>query len=319
MKPFKCMVVFALALTAQLAWAQYPNRPIRIINPFAAGGSGDIVTRIATQKITENTGKTFIIEAKTGAAGRIGYEAGVKAAPDGYTLALTDTTYTMMPALHGDIPWHTPEALQPVTVIAQSPFLIITRPDLKVTSLRELLALAKASPGKLNYGSAGMGSINHITSELFKRDAGVDLVHVPYKGMTDAVAGLLSGSLDLIMIGILPVAGHIASGKMLPLAIAAPQRTAGLPNLPTVDEAGLPGYRAGNWFGWTAPNGTPAEAMDWLQQEVARALAAPEVRDRLVAQGVVPSGMPREEFRKLMREDAQRWAGIIRSAGIRTQ
>ena len=128
MKLFKCMVVLALALTAQLAWAQYPNRPIRIINPFAAGGSGDIVTRIATQKITENTGKTFIIEAKTGAAGRIGYEAGVKAPPDGYTLALTDTTYTMMPALHGDIPWHTPEALQPVTVIAQSPFLAWTEP-----------------------------------------------------------------------------------------------------------------------------------------------------------------------------------------------
>ena len=319
MKLFKCAALLVLALAAQLAWAQYPNRPIRIVNPFAAGGSGDIVTRIATQKITENTGKTFIIEAKTGAAGRIGYEAGVKAPPDGYTLALTDTTYTMMPALHGDILWHTPEALQPVTVIAQSPFLIITRPDLKVASLRELLAMAKASPGKLNYGSAGMGSINHITSELFKRDAGVDLVHVPYKGMTDAVAGLLSGSLDLIMIGILPVAGHIASGKMLPLAIAAPQRTAGLPNLPTVDEAGLPGYRAGNWFGWTAPNGTPPEAMDWLQQEVVRALAAPEVRDRLVAQGVVPSGMPREEFRKLMREDAQRWAGIIRSAGIRTR
>lgn len=301
------------------AAAQFPDRPVRIINPFAAGGSGDIVTRIVTQKITETTGKTFVLEAKTGAAGRIGYEAGVRSAPDGYTLVLTDTTYTMMPALHGALPWHTPDALQPVTVIAQSPFLIIVRPDLKVANLKDLLSMAKANPGKLNYGSAGMGSINHITNELFKRDAGVDLVHVPYKGMTDAVTGLLSGSLDMIMIGILPVAAHIASGRMLPVAIAAPQRSAGLPNVPTVDEAGLPGYRAGNWFGWTAPNGTPAEALDWLQREVARALAAPEVRERLTAQGVVPSGMPREEFRKLMRDDVQRWEGIIRAAGIKAQ
>ena len=254
-----------------------------------------------------------------GAAGRIGYEAGVRAAPDGYTLALTDTTFTMMPALHGNIPWHTPEALQPVTIIAQSPFLILVRPDLKITTLKDFIARAKANPGKMNYGSAGMGSINHITSELFKRDAGVDLVHVPYKGMTDAITGLLGGSLDMIMIGILPIAAHIARGKAVPIAIAAPQRSQGLPNLPTVDEAGLPGYRAGNWFGWTAPNGTPAENMDWLQREIARALTAPDVRDRLVAQGVVPSGMPREEFRKIMRDDAQRWATIISAAGIKTQ
>ena len=197
--------------------------------------------------------------------------------------------------------------------------MILVRPDLRITTLQELIARAKANPGKMNYGSAGMGSINHITNELFKREAGVDLVHVPYKGMTDAITGLLGGSLDMIMIGILPISAHINSGRALPIAIAAPQRSAGLPNLPTVDEAGLPGYRAGNWFGWTAPNGTPAEHMDWLQREAARALTAPEVRDRLVAQGVVPSGMPREDFRKIMRDDAQRWAGIISAAGIKTQ
>ena len=319
MKTRTLLALPGLALLCAAAWAQYPARPVHIINPFAAGGSGDIVTRIVTQKITENTGKTFVVESRTGAAGRIGYEAVVRAAPDGYTLALTDTTYTMMPALHGNIPWHTPDALQPVTVIAQSPFLILVRPDLRITTLQELIARAKANPGKMNYGSAGMGSINHITNELFKREAGVDLVHVPYKGMTDAITGLLGGSLDMIMIGILPISAHINSGRALPIAIAAPQRSAGLPNLPTVDEAGLPGYRAGNWFGWTAPNGTPAENMDWLQREVARALTAPEVRDRLVAQGVVPSGMPREEFRKVMRDDAQRWAGIISAAGIKTQ
>ncbi len=319
MKTRRLLALPGLALLCATAWAQYPARPVHIINPFAAGGSGDIVTRIVTQKITENTGKTFVVESRTGAAGRIGYEAVVRAAPDGYTLALTDTTYTMMPALHGNIPWHTPDALQPVTIIAQSPFLILVRPDLRITTLKELIARAKANPGKMNYGSAGMGSINHITNELFKREAGVDLVHVPYKGMTDAITGLLGGSLDMIMIGILPISAHIASGRALPIAIAAPQRSAGLPNLPTVDEAGLPGYRAGNWFGWTAPNGTPAENMDWLQREVARALTAPEVGDRLVAQGVVPSGMPREEFRKIMRDDAQRWAGIISAAGIKTQ
>jgi tripartite-type tricarboxylate transporter receptor subunit TctC len=315
----KLVALLALCGVSLGALAQYPNKPIHIVNPFAAGGSGDIVTRIATQKISENTGKVFVLEAKTGAAGRIGYEAGTRAAPDGYNLTLTDTTYTMMPALHGNLPWYTPDSLLPVTIVAQSPFLIVVRADLKVTTLREFLALAKANPGKLNYGSAGIGSINHVTTELFKREAGVDLVHVPYKGMSDAITGLVSGSLDMIMLGILPISPQIAAGKAIPLAIAAPQRSPGLPNVPTVDEAGLPGYRAGNWFGWTAPAGTPVEALDWLQREVARAMTAPEVRERLLAQGVVPSGMPRDEFGKIIRDDAQRWALVIRSAGIKAE
>lgn len=181
------------------------------------------------------------------------------------------------------------------------------------------LALAKASPGKFNYGSAGTGSINHVATELFKQEARIDLVHVPYKGMTDAVAAILGGSLDFIMIGILPISAHITSGKVVPIAIAAPQRLANLPNVPSVDEAGLPGYRAGNWFGLTAPKGTPPEILDWLQREIAKALASPDVRDRLVAQGVVPSGMPREQFGKVIEDDARRWAAAIRNAGIKAE
>jgi len=300
-------------------FAQYPNQTIRIINPFAPGGSGDIVTRIITQKISENTGKAFIIEAKTGAAGRIGYEAGVKAVADGYTLVLTDTTYTMMPALHGNLPWHTPDALQPITILAQSPFLIIVRPDLKVSNLKEFIELAKLNPGKFNYGSAGLGSINHITNELFKRQAGVDIVHVPYRGMSEAIGGLLTGSLDMIMLGILPISSQIAAGKAKPLAIAGPQRSPSLPSIPSVDESDLPGYRAGNWFGWTAPKGTPIEALEWLQREVAKALLSPEVKDRLVVQGVIPSGNTRDEFKKIMDEDAVRWSSIIKLADIKVQ
>ena len=319
MQLIKFIFVIFLYFVCSNVFAQYPNQTIRIINPFAPGGSGDIVTRIITQKISENTGKVFVIEAKTGAAGRIGYEAGVKAVADGYTLVLTDTTYTMMPALHGNLPWHTPDALQPITVLAQSPFLIIVRPDLKVANLKEFIELAKLNPGKFNYGSAGLGSINHITKELFKRQAGVDIVHVPYRGMSEAIGGLLTGSLDMIMLGILPISSQIAAGKAKPLAVAGPQRSPGLPGIPSVDESDLPGYRAGNWFGWTAPKGTPTEALEWLQREVAKALLSPEVKDRLVAQGVIPSGNTKEEFKKIMDDDAVRWSKIIKLANIKVQ
>ena len=308
-----------LVLASASALAQYPDRPIRIVNPFAAGGSGDIVTRIVTQKIAENTGKTFVLEARTGAAGRIGYEAGVRSAGDGYTLVLTDTTYTMMPALYGSLPWHTPGALVPVVNLATSPFLVIVRSDLKAATLRDLIAMAKANPGKLNYGSAGTGSINHVTTELFKREAGIDIVHIPYKGMSDAVTGLVSGSVDMLMIGILPISSHLSSGKATALAIAAPARSAGVPNVPTTDEAGLTGYRGGNWFGWTAPAGTPTEAVDWLVREVTKALSAPDVRERLLAQGVVPSGLARDDFAKILRDDAARWTTVMRDAGIKAE
>jgi tripartite-type tricarboxylate transporter receptor subunit TctC len=309
----------ALLLLATSAAAEYPDKPVRIVSPFAVGGGGDIASRIVAQKVSENTGKTFVVDNKVGAGGRIGYEYGARAAPDGYTLIASDTTYTMMPGLYGGYPWGNDLDLVPVTILVTTPFVIVASPKLKVSTLSELIALAKAQPGKLNFGSAGTGSINHVSTELLKREAGIDLVHVPYKGMGDAITGMLTGSVDLLVIGVITARPHIASGKMVPLAVASTKRSISLPDVPSVVEAGLPGFQAGNWFAWSAPKGTPREVVDYLQREAAKALASPDVRDRLLAQGSEPSGITPAEFDVVVRNDLKRWTEVIKAAGIKAE
>ncbi len=312
-------IVVALLTLVTGASAEYPARPVRIINPFAVGGGGDIATRIVAQKISENTGKPFVVENRVGAGGRVGYEAGARAPADGYTLIASDTTYTMMPGLYGGYPWGADLDLVPVTILVRTPFLIVAHPKLKVTTLKELIDLAKAQPGKLNYGSAGNGSINHVSGELLKREAGIDLTHVPYKGMGDAITGMLNGSVDVLVIGVFTASPHIASGKMVPLAIASTRRSPALPDVPSIAEAGLAGFIAGNWFAWSAPKGTPREAVDYLHREVVKALAAPDVRARLLAQGSEPSGIMPDEFDAVVRADLKRWTDVIREAGIKAE
>lgn len=307
------------AVFASTATAQYPAKPVRIIVPFAAGGTGDIVARVVAQKISSGTGKAFVVENRTGAAGRIGYEAGAKSAGDGYTLVATDATYTMMPALYGSLPWDHANDLIAVTISAQAPFAIIVNPNVKAKSLPELLALAKASPGKLNYGSAGTGSVNHVVTELFKRAARVELTHVPYKGMGDAMTGLLTGSVEMMITAMPTVISHVKSGKALALAVTSAKRSAALPNIPAASEAGVPGFVASNWFGLTAPKGTPKEAIDWLHQEVVKAISAADVKERFATLGAEPSGISPEEFGKVMRDDVQRWGEIIRAAKIKAE
>lgn len=316
-KVLDILIALALAGALSSAAAQYPAKPVRVILPFALGGTADIVARVVTQKITANTGKAFVIEVRTGAGGRIGYEAAAKSPGDGYTLVATDLGYTMLPALYGSLPWDHANDLIPVTISAYTPFLIVANPNRKAASLSELIAQAKASPGAINFGSAGNGTVNHIYGELFKREAHVELTHVPYKGMSDAVLGMLSGSIDLLFIGIPVSLPHLTSGKAIALAIAATRRSPTLPNVPTVVEAGLPGFLIGNWFGLTAPKGTPKEAIDWLHREIVKALAATDVRERLAGQGAETSGIAPEELGKMMREDTRRWTELIRSAGIR--
>lgn len=317
MKVLNILIALALAGVASSAAAQYPAKPVRVILPFALGGTADIVARTVTQKISANTGKTFVIEVRTGAGGRIGYEAAAKAPGDGYTLVATDLGYTMLPALYGSLAWDHANDLIPVTISAYTPFLIVANPKLKAASLRDLIEQAKANPGKNNFGSAGNGTVNHIYGELFKREARVNLTHVPYKGMSDAVLGMLNGSIDLLFIGIPVSLPHLNSGKAIALAIASTHRSPTLPNVPSVVEAGLPGFLIGNWFGLTATKGTPKEAVDWLHREIVKALAAPDVRERLAAQGAETSGITPEELGKMMRDDTRRWAELIRAAGIK--
>ena len=319
MQVLRGLTAGAFLLMAASAAAQYPDKPVRIVSPFAAGGGGDIASRIVAQKVSENTGKTFIVENRTGAGGRIGYEYGARAPADGYTLIASDTTYTMMPGLYGGYPWGNDLDLVPVTILVTTPFVIVASPSLKVKTLKELITLANSQPGKLNFGSAGIGSINHVSTELLKREAGIDIVHVPYKGMGDAITGMLTGSVDILVIGAITAAPHIASGKMVPLAVASTKRSTALPNVPSVVEAGLPGFLAGNWFAWSAPKGTPKDVVDYLQREAAKALASPDVRDRLLAQGSEPSGVTPAEFELVVRNDLKRWTEVIKAAGIKAE
>lgn len=225
----------------------------------------------------------------------------------------------MMPGLYGGYPWGDDLELVPVTILVTTPFVIVAHPKLKVTNLKALIDLAKSEPGKINYGSAGIGSINHVSAELLKREAGIELTHIPYKGMGDAITGMLAGSVDILVVGVLTAAPHIASGKMIPLAVASKKRSTALPDVPSVVEAGLPGFIAGNWFAWSAPKGTPKEVVSYLHREVVKALAAPDVRERLLAQGSEPSGIAPEEFDAVVREDVRRWTGVIRASGIKAE
>ena len=317
MKAMKCA---ALALTlgfSTFCAAQYPEKPGRLISPFPPGGIADIFARTVAQSVTDQTGKVFVVENRTGAGGRIGYEAGAKAAPDGYTFVITDVTYTMMPALYNSLPWDHAD-LVPVTLVAQMPFVVAVNASAKMTSLSDLLAQAKANPNRINYGSAGVGSVNHVVTELFKRSAGVGFTHVPYRGMGDAMTGLLTGTVDLLVTAMPTAMGNVKSGKVVALAVTAPRRAGALPDVPTSAEAGVP-FVASNWIGLTTPKGSPREAIDWMQKQVSTAVSSPAVRERIAARGAEAQAMTTEEFAKLMQDEGRRWGDVIRSANIKAE
>jgi tripartite-type tricarboxylate transporter receptor subunit TctC len=310
-------MAIALAGAAAFAYAQYPAKPVKIIVPYAPGGTSDFVTRLAAQKLSEIAGKTFIVENRTGAAGRIGYEAGARSPGDGYTLVATDTSYAMLPGLYGTLNWNHEADLVPVTVVAETPLVIIASPNAKADSLKELIAHAKSNPGKLNYGSGGAGSSTHLAAELFKSVAGVEITHVPFKGAGDAMTGVLTGSVDVLITAIPTAISYIKSDRVKPLAVTASKRSAALPEVATVGEAGLAAFTVSNWFGITAPKGTPKEVVSYVQSEIAKTLGAPDMREKLVAQGAEPSGITPEEFGTLIREETKRWTEVIRKANVK--
>lgn len=304
-----------LAATLASAAAEYPDRPVKIINPFSVGGSGDIMQRLFAQKLSERTGKTFLVENKTGASGRIGYDAVAKSTGDGYTLVASDATYTILPGLYGKLPWDPAADLIPITMYARAPFVLVVQPQSRFKSLKDLLQFAKSNPGKVNFGSAGAGSINHLVMEMVAREAGVTITHIPYKGMGDALNGLLGGSIDVMATGMPTVIGHIKSGKVLPLGHTGQKRWYATPDVPTVAEQGVDVVTY-TWFGLMAPKGTPKPVVDYLHQNVVKLLEDPAMKPVLETQGVEGSGMSPTEFGRMLREDTRRWADIVRTGKI---
>jgi len=308
-----------LLLTLGTAQAQYPNRPVKMIVPFPPAGATDIVGRIVAQKLGERLGQPVVVENKPGAGGSIGSDLAAKSAPDGYTLLMaTSSTHSIGPVLQ-KLPYDPLKDFAPVTHVANVPNVLIVSPQLPVGTMAEFIAYAKARPGQLNFASSGVGTIVHLNGELFKMLAGVDLVHVPYKGTALAIPDLANGSIAMLFDSLASVQPHIKSGRVRPLAVNAQKRSALLPEVPTLAEAGMPAFDRYTWFGMFAPAGTPKEIVARVQAEVVAALKAPDLLERFTAVGAEPVGSTPEQFVERIKSDATKWAEVIRAANVKVQ
>ncbi len=304
-----------LAVSSACAFADYPDRPVKVIVPFAAGGSGDNIQRLFAQKISERVGKPFIVENRTGAGGRVGYDAAAKSRGDGYTLVGADPTYAYMPALYGKLPWDHANDLIPVTMYARAPFAIVTGSQSRFKTLRELIDHARANPGKLTFGTPGAGTVGHVVFETMLREANVTMTHVPYRGGSEALAAVMGNSIDVMVTGGPTVMGQLKNGKILVLAMTSQERWPGAEAIPTVVEQGvkLVSYL---WYGLMAPKGTPQPVVDFLYQQVAAILQDPATKESLVTQGVQGAVVSPAELGRILQDDAKVWGQIVKDAKI---
>lgn len=316
---FRILVSLAL-MTPIVALSQsYPNRPVRLIVPFVPGGGTDLVARLLAPKLSEGLGQPVVVENRAGANGAIGADVVAKSAPDGYTLCICAAgTMVIGPHLTRQF-FDSIKDFAPVSLVASSPFVVTVHPSVHAHSIRELIQLAKTDPGKINFGSSGVGGAPHLATELFKSMAGVDMVHVSYKGVAEAMTDLLGGRIQLMFVDVSVVAPYISSGQLRALAISGSNRSSVLPDLPTVEEAGVPGYSAGTWYGVFAPAGTSVQILARISAEIHKALAVPEVRSALIAQGLVPTSNSPEQFAEFVRNEDAKWGTVIRAANIKLE
>lgn len=308
----------ALALSAFHAHAQnYPAKPIRIVVPLAAGGPGDVLTRAVAQKLTDSIGQQVVIDNRPGANTNIGSEAVAKSAPDGYTLLSTASTLTINPALYANLPYDAVTSFAPVTLIAWTPLVLVVHPSLPVKSVPELVGLAKARPAQIYYGSAGNGSVLHLAGEMLNTMARVKLVHVPYKGVTNAFSDLLGGQISLMFPGAPIALPQVRAGKLRALATTGDKRAPAAPELPTVAETGFPGYEVSVWYGLLAPAGTPPATINRLHAEIVKVVQLPEITERWVALGAQPITNTPAEFAAFLRNDLAKWAKVVRESGAK--
>jgi tripartite-type tricarboxylate transporter receptor subunit TctC len=321
-KPLSCLLGVALAAAALPAAAQaqaqaYPNRPLKIVVPYAAGGAVDIVARIVGQALAEELKQPVIVDNRPGASANIGMEAVAKAPADGYTLLMASNGLTTNMALFPDLSFDGRRDFAPVARVGYAPLVIVVPAASPAKTLKDLLAQAKAKPGDLTYASAGNGSSGHLAGELLKTTAGIDVLHVPYKGGAPAITDLLGERISFMPINPLEVIAHVRSGKLRALAVASDKRLPLLPDVPTTAEAGLPGFEATVWWGLVAPAKTPRDVVAKLNAETNRALADPATAKRLADAGVVVTGGTAEDFAAFIGRQADLWSGVIRKAGIR--
>ena len=308
-----------IAVTPLAALAQgYPDKPIRVIVPVPAGGTPDVIARMVTPGLSNLLGQQLVVDNRGGAGGLIGAEMAAKAIPDGYTLFFSSPgSLTILPHLQKHVNYDTLRDFLPVSLVSVGPFLLITHPSVPVKTVKELLALAKAEPGKLNYASAGNGAANHLAMELFKSMAGVNLTHIPYKGAPQAVTDLIGGSVNLMFNSIPPALPHIKSGRLRLIAVSSAKRSPQLPDAPTVSEAGVAGYESITWFGLLAPAKTPPAIVARLHRELVKVVRAPEMRAQLELQGYDPVGGSPAEFAAFIRAESAKYAKVVKLSGAK--
>ena len=314
-------LVLAAALAPRPAGAQapeaWPGKPIRFILPFPPGGGTDILGRLIAERLTANLGQPVVTENRGGAGGNLGAAAAAKSAPDGYTIVLVAPSLAISPSMYSKLNYDPVKDFAPVSLVATVPNVMVTNPAVPANTLADFIRLAKTKPGEMNFGSGGSGTSNHLAGELFNIVAGVKLVHVPYKGVNLAMNDVLSGRIQLVVIGIPATVPNIKAGKLRALALVAPQRSPVLPDVPTATEAGLPNFEVTTWYGILAPAGTPPPIVARLNAALVKIMHAPELKERLDALATDPVTSTPEEFAGLIRSEIVKWREVVRQAGLK--
>ena len=316
MRTASLLVVAALAsVVAAVACAQgYPSRPIRLIVPFTPGGGTDIMARVVAARMSESLGQSFVVDNRPGAGGTIGMETVVRANPDGYTLIVVNSNYSATAAIQ-KLPYDPVSDVQPIVLFGETGLVLVVHPSMPVKSIKEFIAYARASPGKLNYGSVGNGSLTHLALELLKLETKIDLIHVPYKGGSPALNAVIGGEVQLTAIGGPPTIPHVKAGRLRALGVTTARRFASLPDVPAIGET-VPGYEADHWYGMWGPKGLARDIVTRLNKEAAIVLRTEDMKGRLAGEGLDPAGGPPEEFHRIIKRDVEKWKRVVKEMKI---
>jgi tripartite-type tricarboxylate transporter receptor subunit TctC len=307
------------AAIAQATSESYPLRPVRVVVGLAPGGGTDIQTRLIAQKLSEHLGRSFVVENRTGAGGTVAYAFVAKSPADGYTLLGVASGYSITPAVFSRLSYDPVKDFDPVSLAIEAPILLLVHPAVPVKNVSELIALAKARPNALDFGSAGHGTSTHMAMELFKSMAGVRLVHVPYKGTGQALTDLLAGQIPVLFGNILSCLPYVKAGRLRALAVTSSKRSAAMPELPSIAEAGVPGYNTTTWHGWLAPAGTSTAVVQRLSSEIAKVVRSPEVMEKMSGDGGVAVGSTPEQFARHLVAEIARWRKVVRETGVQVE
>ena len=317
--PTRAIAIAAALLCAPGAWCAYPDKPVRMLVPFAPGGGSDIVARLLAQKTGVLWNQSVVVDNRGGGGGVAGTNAVAKSAPDGYTLLLTSISIAYAPALYGSLPYDTERELAPCVLLVVQPSILGVHPALPVKSVAELIALAKAKPSEIRYSSGGGGSAPHLAAEIFRSTAGIQLTHVPYKGGGAIVTAVLSGEVQMLFAGVASLMPHIKAGRLRALAVTGTTRSKATPDLPSIAEAGVPGAEFDGWYGLLLPAATPRDIVARINADYNKVLAAADVQERLLASGFEPLGGTPQKFADYLRSETRKWTKVVRDANIRIE